>query len=52
MSGIPLGPDVCGASFDRHPLHGPSLGMGNHKEDDSMDLEEEGGDDEKSRLAK
>ncbi|KAL0276144.1 UNVERIFIED_CONTAM: hypothetical protein PYX00_003778 [Menopon gallinae] len=52
VSGMPLGPDVCGTPFDRHPLHGPSLGMGNHKEDDSMDLEDEAGDDEKSRLAK
>lgn len=37
--------------FDRHPLQGQPLGMSNHKEDDSMDLEEEG-DEEKSKNTK
>lgn len=54
VTGMPLGggsSDIC-PPFDRHHMHGHPMSMTNHKEDDSMDLEEEGGDDDKSRVNK
>ncbi|KAK6636800.1 hypothetical protein RUM43_010463 [Polyplax serrata] len=46
LGGLALASGELG--FDRHPLQGQPLGIANHKDDDGMDLDEEG-DDEKSK---